>query len=55
MLIPMAMVTEPPGARPMKKLALAFALAFAVLGGAVAVSTLATTHAAYADPSGNGH
>jgi hypothetical protein len=47
------MVTEPRSAA-MKKLALAFALAFAVLGVAVAVSTLATTHAAYADPSGNG-
>jgi hypothetical protein len=38
----------------MKKLALAFALAFAVIGGAAAVFILATTHAAYADPSGNG-
>jgi hypothetical protein len=39
----------------MKKLALAFALTVAVLGGTAAVVTLAITHAAYADPTGNGH
>jgi hypothetical protein len=39
----------------MKQLALGLVLTFAVLGGAVAVVTLATTHAAYADPNGNGH
>jgi hypothetical protein len=38
----------------MKKLALAFALAFAVIGGTAAVFTLATMHAAYADGNGNG-
>jgi hypothetical protein len=32
----------------------AFALAVAVLGGAVAVSTV-TPNSAYADPNGNGH
>jgi hypothetical protein len=37
----------------MKKLALAFALAFAVVGGAVAFSAVAT-NSAYADPGGNG-
>jgi hypothetical protein len=38
----------------MKKLAFAFALAFAVIGGTTAVVTLATTHVAYADPNSNG-
>jgi hypothetical protein len=38
----------------MKKLALAFALIVAAFSGNAAVVTLATTHAAYADPSGNG-
>jgi hypothetical protein len=39
----------------MKNLILAIMLALAVIGGTAAVFTLATTHAAYADPSGNGH
>lgn len=38
----------------MKKLMIAVALAFAVFGGAVAVSTFVTTHASYADGNGNG-
>jgi hypothetical protein len=37
----------------MKKFVLALALAFAVLGGAVAASAVAT-NPAYADPNGNG-
>jgi len=38
----------------MKKLVLSLMLAFAVLGGAVTVSAVAT-NSAHADPSGNGH
>ena len=38
----------------MKKLALAVALAFAMIGGTVGVFTLSSTHSAYADPNGNG-
>jgi hypothetical protein len=38
----------------MKMLVVAFALAFAALGGTATVFTLATTHAAYADGNGNG-
>jgi hypothetical protein len=52
MVVAMAMVTKP-GAHPMKKLAFALVLAFAVIGGAVAVSLVAT-NPAYADGNSNG-
>ena len=44
MLLPVATVPEP-GARPMKKLALAFVLAFAVIAGAAAVATVSSSPA----------
>jgi hypothetical protein len=48
----MAMATEP-GAGPIKKLALALMLAFAVLGGAVTVVAVSSTHvAACNNPNG---
>ena len=54
MAMAMVVINPAPELEPaMKNLVLALLLAFAVLGGAVAVSTV-TANSAYADGSGNG-